>query len=71
MTFVFSRVALRLNNLDRPALDKHKGSQKHENSQSHVEAMVIWQERIMRIENNQSVSTMVNENQLEKKQVLY
>lgn len=50
----------------RHALDKHKGFQKHENSQTHVEAMVIWQERKMRIENDQNVSTMVNEKQLEK-----
>lgn len=50
----------------RHALDKHKGFKKHEISHSHVEAMVIWQERKMRIEKNQSVSTMVNEKQLEK-----
>ena len=42
----------------RHAFDKQKGFQKHENSQTHVEAMVIWQERKMRIEKNQSVSIL-------------
>ena len=45
---------------------KNKGSNKHEASSMHVKALSLWKEQQIRISTNQTVSTLVDDNQLVK-----
>lgn len=48
------------------ALDVKRGFPKHEKCQTHLQAMIMWEERKLRISTCTSVSSMVNETVLEK-----
>lgn len=51
----------------KAALDRTKaGFYKHASSEIHVQAMVMWSERINRVDTNRSVSTLVNDSVLDK-----
>jgi hypothetical protein len=48
------------------ALSKEKGFEKHVSSEVHITAVMMWQEKQKREENSLSVSTMINNDVLER-----
>lgn len=52
------------------ALHKYRGFPKHESTLVHVESMKLWKEKEIRVSSSSSVSTLVNDTILEKKQIL-
>jgi len=51
----------------KAALEQGKGFNRHAWSASHIQAMSIWTDRKMRSESGSKVSSMVNEQQVQKK----
>lgn len=49
------------------ALSAGKGFKKHESSSSHANSMLSWKEKTSRLNQNQQVSSLLNENILEKR----
>lgn len=55
----------------KSALEKGKGFRKHEESVTHKQAMVLWEEKQRRLESHSSVSTLVCDEVLQKHQYYF